>query len=77
MTVKVDQLGGAFGRKFTRANLVACASAVASHNLNKTVRVALDFNTSTELVGRRGTFLAKYSVGFDSRGKIQSVNIEW
>ncbi len=41
-----------YGGKLTRANYTACAAAVACYNLNKTVRVALDLNSASQLIGK-------------------------
>jgi xanthine dehydrogenase molybdopterin-binding subunit B len=66
-----------FGGKFSRANLTACAAAVASKSVNKTVRVALGMNTQYELIGKRDPWYAKYKVGFDNNGKINGLIINW
>ncbi len=55
----------------------ACASAVASYVLNRKVRVALDLNTSLEMIGKRFPWYTQYTVGFDNNGIITGLLINW
>jgi xanthine dehydrogenase molybdopterin-binding subunit B len=59
---KVRRLGGAFGGKISRPNLVACACALASLKTGRAVRIVLDLTTNMELVGKRLPYLARYKV---------------
>ncbi|RXG69500.1 Xanthine dehydrogenase [Armadillidium vulgare] len=58
----VRRIGGAYGCKISRSNLVAAASAIAAHKLKKPVRIALDIETQMTLVGWREPYYSKYKV---------------
>lgn len=60
--MEVRRLGGAFGGKISRGNLVACAAAVAAAKTRKPVRVNLDLKAYMTLVGWREPYLVKYEV---------------
>lgn len=42
--IQVKQVGGAFGGKLNRPNIVACAAAIAANQLNVPVKVSMDLN---------------------------------
>jgi xanthine dehydrogenase/oxidase len=42
--VQIKQIGGGFGGKTTRANIVATAASVAAHHLRKPVKIFMDLN---------------------------------
>jgi xanthine dehydrogenase/oxidase len=75
--VKTKQLGGAYGGKITRPNMVSSAAALASSILNKPVRVCLNLNDCMEMVGKRFPWYAEYSVGFDDDGKLNGIKINY
>ena len=75
--VKTKQLGGAYGGKITRPNMVSSAAALAASILNKPVRVCLNLNDCMEMVGKRYPWYAEYSVGFDNNGKLNGIKINY
>jgi xanthine dehydrogenase/oxidase len=77
VSVKLMQLGGAYGGKITRANITATAAALASCLLNRRVRVTLDLNTSMRMIGKRFPWLAQYKVGFDKSSRLLGIVINW
>lgn len=77
INVKVKQLGGSFGGKVTRANLPATAAALACKILHRPVRVALNLDDCISLVGKRPPWLSRYKVGFNEKGKILALQVEY
>ena len=75
--VKTKQLGGAYGGKITRPNMVSSAAALAASLLNKPVRVTLDLNDCMEMVGKRFPWYAEYNIGFDNDGKLLGIKINY
>lgn len=75
--VEVKQLGGGFGGKGTRPNFAATAAAVAAYHLRKPVKVHMDLNDCMRMIGKRPSWHAKYSVGFNDDGILQGINYEF
>ncbi|KAB7507056.1 hypothetical protein Anas_02025, partial [Armadillidium nasatum] len=76
INISVRRIGGAYGCKISRSNLVAAASAIAAHKLKKPVRIALDIETQMTLVGWREPYYSKYKVGFDTKGILSAVSVD-
>ncbi|GAB0088991.1 Xanthine dehydrogenase [Sergentomyia squamirostris] len=72
----VKRIGGGFGGKETKSNLVAVPAAFAAHKLQRPVRCALDRDEDMMMTGTRHPFLYKYKVGFTKDGKITAVDIK-
>nr|QEO19119.1 rosy [Mesovelia mulsanti] len=72
---KVKRLGGGFGGKESRSAVIAVPVAFAAHKLQKPVRVMLDRDEDMIITGQRHPFYGKYTVGFDSTGKITACEI--
>ncbi|XP_076041684.1 uncharacterized protein LOC143025623 [Oratosquilla oratoria] len=71
--VRVRRLGGSFGGKISRGNIVTAAAAIAAHKTRCPVRINLDLKTSMTIVGWRDPYYNKYTIGFDNSGKIGGV----
>ncbi|GLV36466.1 Aldehyde oxidase 2 [Carabus blaptoides fortunei] len=71
INVTVKRLGGAYGAKIGRANIVSTACAVASYKMNKPVRIQLPIDTNMKMVGKRVPTLFEYEVATDGNGLIQ------
>ncbi|XP_071749529.1 uncharacterized protein [Lepeophtheirus salmonis] len=72
--IKVNRLGGGFGAKISRPNLLGAATTIAAHKCQRSVRVVLDLKTNMEMIGKRLPYLAKYKVVADKNsGKFLSV----
>ncbi|PSN56312.1 hypothetical protein C0J52_07515 [Blattella germanica] len=76
ITIKVRQLGGAFGCKLSRSAQIAVACAEAAISINRPVRISMPLETHMESVGMRYDSLVKYKVGVDDTGKIQYLNAD-
>ncbi|XP_045620965.1 LOW QUALITY PROTEIN: uncharacterized protein [Procambarus clarkii] len=76
INVSVRRIGGGFGGKISRQQLVVSAAAVAAHKLTRPVRVVLDLATHMTLVGWREPYMSKYEVGFDDAGRLEAVKVD-
>ncbi|GLV44087.1 Aldehyde oxidase 3 [Carabus blaptoides fortunei] len=69
--VSVKRLGGAYGAKILRANMVSTACVVVSHKLKRPVRVNMTLTQNMKALGKRFPCHAEYEVGVDDKGVIQ------
>ena len=76
VNVRVKQVGGAYGGKITRANIAATGAALASHAINRQVRLALNLATNMEMIGKRFPWYAKYTIGVDKDGKLLGIRLK-
>ncbi|KAF5294779.1 hypothetical protein FQA39_LY00263 [Lamprigera yunnana] len=74
LNISVRRLGGGYGAKLTRANLIACAAALAAHKLQKPVKLWMPFTANMNAIGKRGPFSMDYKVEVDEKGSIQSLD---
>ncbi|XP_048451057.1 xanthine dehydrogenase-like [Rhincodon typus] len=77
VNITAKHLGGAYGAKVTRANLVACGAALAAHLLNRPVQCIMDLTTNMKAVGKRHGYIFKYKVGFNEDGMLNGVIIKY
>ncbi|XP_011496328.1 PREDICTED: xanthine dehydrogenase [Ceratosolen solmsi marchali] len=75
INVRVKRIGGGFGGKESRSQLVALPVAFAAHRLRKPVRCMLDRDEDMMMSGTRHPFLHKYKVGFTNNGLINAIEI--
>nr|XP_053653015.1 xanthine dehydrogenase/oxidase-like [Cherax quadricarinatus] len=73
VNVSVKRIGGGFGGKIDRCNIVAAAAALAAFKVNQPVRISLDLGTNMTAIGWREPFLCTYKVGVDEAGVLQAV----
>ncbi|KAK4325143.1 hypothetical protein Pmani_004297 [Petrolisthes manimaculis] len=76
INVSVRRLGGAYGSKISRQNLVSTAAAVAARKIQRPVRLVVDLNTNMTCAGWREPYYSKYEVGFDDSGKLLALKVE-
>ena len=72
VTVECLRMGGAFGGKEVQANPWAAVAALGAWKTRRPVRVRLTRALDIALTGKRHPFHARYSVGYDSAGRILS-----
>ncbi|XP_048259665.1 xanthine dehydrogenase/oxidase-like [Haliotis rufescens] len=72
---RVKRLGGGFGGKEGKTNMVALPVAVAAAKLNRPVRCMLERDEDMVLTGGRHAYLAKYKVGFTKTGLIKALEV--
>jgi xanthine dehydrogenase/oxidase len=73
INMEVRRVGGAYGAKITRSIQVACATALAAHLLNRTVRFIMTIEANMTCMGKRYACISEYDVHFDDKGKIQKL----
>jgi len=60
--VSTKRLGGGFGGKESRSNIIACMAAVASHKLERTVRFQLERHDDMACSGQRHACVSTYKL---------------
>jgi len=73
--VECLRMGGAFGGKEVQANPWAAIAALGAWKTRRPVRVRLTRALDMAMTGKRHPFLARYSAGFASDGRLQGVRI--
>ena len=75
VTVQCLRMGGAFGGKEVQANPWAAIAALGAWKTKRPVRVRLTRALDMALTGKRHPFLARYSAGFTSDGRLEGVRM--
>jgi xanthine dehydrogenase large subunit len=76
VTVECLRMGGAFGGKEVQANPWAAIAALGAWKTRRPVRVRLTRALDFALTGKRHPFLARYTAGFSSDGRLECVRIQ-
>lgn len=76
VSCEVPRMGGAFGGKESQANSVACLASLGAHHLRRGVKVCLRRDEDMAYTGKRHPFLARYEMGFDSRGGLTAAKVQ-
>ncbi|XP_048248710.1 indole-3-acetaldehyde oxidase-like isoform X1 [Haliotis rufescens] len=76
VNVTVPRIGGSFGGKNIGTAPPCIAPALAAYKLNRPVRTTIGLASAMEMLGNRGSILAKYQAGFDGDGRLQAVTID-
>ncbi|KAH8359005.1 hypothetical protein KR093_003803, partial [Drosophila rubida] len=72
--VKTRRIGGGYGGKASRCNLVAVAAALAAHKLNRPVRFVQSLESIMTTTGKRWAFHCDYDFFVQRSGKIVGIN---
>ena len=75
VTVECLRMGGAFGGKEIQSNFCAAIAAIGAWKTRRPVRVRLTRALDMALTGKRHPFLARYTAGFSSDGRLEGVRI--
>jgi xanthine dehydrogenase large subunit len=75
VVVECLRMGGAFGGKEVQANGWAAIAALGAWKTRRPVRVRLTRALDMALTGKRHPYLARYSAGFSSDGRLEAVRI--
>jgi xanthine dehydrogenase/oxidase len=73
INMNVRRLGGGYGGKISRASQLACAAAVATHHLNRPVRLIMTIEANMNIVGKRYACINDYEIEVDDNGKVQKL----
>lgn len=76
ITIAIEQIGGGFGGKQHRANIVGAQAAVAAYKLRLPVRFVYDRSTDMQAVGKRHPYLGEYHVAYTDDGIIKGMRID-
>ncbi|XP_075153163.1 uncharacterized protein LOC142226821 [Haematobia irritans] len=68
--LKVRRLGGAYGCKVTRCNLVACAAALAAYKLNRPIRFVQSLESMMNINGKRWAYRSDYKTHIQANGRL-------
>jgi xanthine dehydrogenase large subunit len=75
VTVQCRRMGGGFGGKESQPALFACVAAILATKTGKPVKMRVDRDADMIMTGKRHDFVSDYEVGFDDRGRIQSLRV--
>ena len=75
IVVQSPRMGGAFGGKETQAATPAALAALAAWKTGQPIRVRWNRDQDMMLTGHRHPFLARFSIGFDQRGRLLAARI--
>ena len=73
--VECLRMGGAFGGKEVQANPWAAVAALGAWKTKRPVRVRLTRALDMALTGKRHPFLARYTAGFASDGRLEGIRV--
>ncbi|XP_064388596.1 xanthine dehydrogenase/oxidase-like [Halichondria panicea] len=74
--VSVKRIGGAYGAKTTRPNLVAAACALGASVTGRPVRMYMDLETNMKAIGKRFPYMVRYKLGSTKEGVITAIDVE-
>lgn len=77
ITCECRRMGGAFGGKESQAAQWACIAALGAVLTGKTCKIRLDRDEDIRATGKRHDFDVDYQVGFDGKGKIEAVDVNF
>ncbi|HEY9677653.1 MAG TPA: molybdopterin cofactor-binding domain-containing protein [Drouetiella sp.] len=77
INIMVEQIGGGFGGKQHRSNIVAAQAAVAAYKLGRPIRLLYDRATDMQMVGKHHPYEADYYVAYRDDGKIDGMRLDF
>jgi xanthine dehydrogenase large subunit len=77
VTTECRRMGGAFGGKESQAAQWACLAALAAHVTGRPAKCRLDRDEDMILTGKRHDFRVDYKLGFDGKGRIKAVDVDF
>ncbi|XP_067942765.1 xanthine dehydrogenase/oxidase-like [Watersipora subatra] len=76
VNVRVKRMGGGFGGKESRSNVLLLPAAVAARKHGIPVRCMLDRDEDMIITGGRHPMSAKYRVGLDHTSRVHAIDVE-
>ena len=76
ITLVIEQIGGGFGGKQHRANIVGAQAAVAAYKLRLPIRLLYDRSTDMQAIGKRHPYFGEYHVAYTDDGIIKGMRID-
>jgi xanthine dehydrogenase large subunit len=77
VTCECRRMGGAFGGKESQAAQWACLAALAARVTGHPAKCRLDRDEDMILTGKRHDFRVDYRAGFDAKGRITGVDVDF
>lgn len=77
VTVECRRMGGAFGGKESQAAQWACLAALAARLTGRPTKCRLDRDEDMMLTGKRHDFRVDYTAGFDAKGRVTAVDVDF
>jgi xanthine dehydrogenase large subunit len=77
VTVECRRMGGAFGGKESQAAQWACLAALAARLTGHPAKCRLDRDEDMMLTGKRHDFRVDYTAGFDAKGRVTAVDVDF
>ncbi|XP_055334051.1 uncharacterized protein LOC129585412 [Paramacrobiotus metropolitanus] len=76
VNVQVKRIGGSYGAKITRSNIIASGCALAAYLVNRPVKFHMNLWDNNRAIGKRFPYLTNYQAGFDNNGKLMGVILD-
>lgn len=77
VTVECRRMGGAFGGKESQAAQWACLAVLAARLTGRPAKCRLDRDEDMMLTGKRHDFRVDYKAGFDAKGRVTAVDVDF
>jgi xanthine dehydrogenase large subunit len=77
ITCECRRMGGGFGGKESQAAQWAALAALAAHVTGRPAKCRLDRDDDMMMTGKRHDFRIDYNVGFDDKGVLQGVDVDF
>ena len=77
VTVECRRMGGAFGGKESQAAQWACLAALAARLTGRPAKCRLDRDEDMMLTGKRHDFRVDYKAGFNAKGRVTAVDVDF
>ncbi len=77
VTSECRRMGGAFGGKESQAAQWACLAALAAHVTGRPAKCRLDRDEDMIMTGKRHDFRIGYAAGYDAKGRVTAVDVEF
>ncbi|MGB0848511.1 MAG: xanthine dehydrogenase molybdopterin binding subunit [Thiolinea sp.] len=77
IVIECRRMGGGFGGKESQPSLFASIAALLADKTQRPVKLRIDRDDDMTITGKRHCFDIRYEVGFDERGLIQGLKLDY